>query len=85
MLETLHAAGIRVFVDVVPNHSSDQHEWFQAALKAPKGSRERDRYIFRDGKGENGEIRPSELISQDVFRRMYGHILVMVAADLLIQ
>ena len=63
MLETLHAAGIRVFVDVVPNHSSDQHEWFQAALKAPKGSKERDRYIFRDGKGENGEIRPSELIS----------------------
>ncbi len=63
MLETLHAAGIRVFVDVVPNHSSDQHEWFQAALKAAPGSPERDRYIFRDGKGENGEIRPSELIS----------------------
>ena len=63
MLETLHAAGIRVFVDVVPNHSSDQHEWFQAALQAPKGSKERDRYIFRDGKGENGEIRPSELVS----------------------
>ena len=63
MLETLHAAGIRVFVDVVPNHSSDQHEWFQAALKAPKGSPERDRYIFRDGKGEHGEIRPSELVS----------------------
>jgi alpha-glucosidase len=63
LLETLHAAGIRVFVDVVPNHSSDQHEWFQAALKAAPGSPERDRYIFRDGKGENGEIRPSELIS----------------------
>ena len=63
MLQTLHAAGIRVFVDVVPNHSSDQHEWFQAALKSPKGSKERDRYIFRDGKGENGEIRPSELSS----------------------
>jgi len=63
MLETLHAAGMRVFVDIVPNHSSDQHVWFQAALKAPKGSPERDRYIFRDGKGEHGEIRPSELIS----------------------
>ena len=63
MLETLHAAGIRVFVDVVPNHSSDQHEGFQAALKAAPGSPERDRYIFRDGKGENGEIRPSELVS----------------------
>jgi len=63
MIDALHEAGIRVFVDIVPNHSSDQHEWFQAALKAPKGSPERDRYIFRDGLGENGEIRPSELVS----------------------
>jgi alpha-glucosidase len=63
LVDAMHAAGIRVFVDIVPNHSSDQHEWFQAALKAPKGSPERDRYIFRDGLGENGEIRPSELAS----------------------
>ncbi|MEY4367025.1 MAG: hypothetical protein RLZ28_440, partial [Actinomycetota bacterium] len=63
MIDALHASGIRAFVDIVPNHSSDQHEWFKAALKAPKGSPERDRYIFRDGLGENGEIRPSELIS----------------------
>ena len=63
LLETLHAAGIRIFIDIVPNHSSDQHEWFQAALKAAPGSPERDRYIFRDGKGEHGEIRPSELVS----------------------
>lgn len=63
MLNELHANGIRVIVDIVPNHSSDQHEWFKAALKAAPGSPERDRYIFRDGKGENGEIRPSELIS----------------------
>jgi alpha-glucosidase len=63
LIDAMHAAGIRVFVDIVPNHSSDQHEWFQAALKAPKGSPERDRFIFRDGKGEHGEIRPSELVS----------------------
>ena len=63
MLETLHKAGIRIFVDIVPNHSSDQHVWFQQALKAAPGSPERDRYIFRDGKGEHGEIRPSELVS----------------------
>ena len=63
MLEALHANDIRVIVDIVPNHSSDQHEWFKAALKAGPGSSERDRYIFRDGKGENGEIRPSELRS----------------------
>ena len=45
--------GIKVIVDLVPNHSSDQHELFQAALAAPEGSPERAMYIFRDGKGEN--------------------------------
>ena len=63
MVDALHKAGIRLFVDIVPNHSGSGHEWFQAALKAAPGSPERDRYIFRDGKGENGEIRPSELSS----------------------
>ncbi len=63
MTEALHAHGIRIFVDIVPNHSSDQHEWFQAALKAGRGSAERDRYIFREGKGENGELPPSKLAS----------------------
>jgi len=50
---------IRIIVDLVPNHSSDQHEWFQAALKAGPGSKERSRYIFRDGRGENGELEPN--------------------------
>ena len=63
MVKVLHSKGIRIFVDVVPNHSSDQHVWFQEALKSEKGSKARERYIFRDGKGENGEIRPSELVS----------------------
>ncbi len=58
MIQELHKNGIRLFVDIVPNHSSDQHEWFQAALKAGRGSAERDRYIFREGKGENGELPP---------------------------
>lgn len=63
MVTELHRNGIRIFVDIVPNHSSDQHVWFQEALKAAPGSPERERYIFREGKGENGEIRPSELVS----------------------
>ncbi len=63
MVQKLHAKGIRVFVDIVPNHSSDQHVWFQEALSSPKGSKERARYIFRDGRGENGELPPSDLSS----------------------
>ncbi len=56
MLAEAHARDIRVIVDLVPNHSSDQHPWFQEALKAAPGSPERARYIFRDGRGENGEL-----------------------------
>ncbi|CAN7188357.1 MULTISPECIES: alpha-amylase family glycosyl hydrolase [unclassified Microbacterium] len=59
MLDEAHARGIRVVVDLVPNHSSAQHAWFQEALKAAPGSPERARYIFRDGKGENGELPPN--------------------------
>jgi alpha-glucosidase len=51
--------GIRIIVDLVPNHSSSEHPWFQAALKAGRGSKERERYMFRDGKGENGELPPN--------------------------
>ncbi|MBK7822270.1 MAG: glycoside hydrolase family 13 protein [Tessaracoccus sp.] len=59
MVAALHGAHIKVVVDIVPNHSSDRHEWFQAALAAGKGSPERDRYIFRDGKGVDGELPPN--------------------------
>ena len=58
-IKEAHALGIRVILDLVPNHSSDLHEWFQAALKAEPGSKERDRYIFRDGKGPNGDLPPN--------------------------
>lgn len=63
MVEALHAAGIRVIVDVVPNHTSDRHEWFREALAAPKGSPARDRYVFRDGSGPSGEDAPADWIS----------------------
>ncbi len=56
MLGQAHARGIRVIVDLVPNHSSDQHEWFQAALAAEPGSPERARYMFREGTGTAGEL-----------------------------
>ena len=60
MVAALHAAGIRVIVDIVPNHSSDEHAWFQEALASAPGSAARERYIFRDGLGADGEIPPSD-------------------------
>ena len=59
MIDDAHALGIRVILDVVPNHSSDRHAWFQAALAAAPGSRERARYIFRDGTGPGGGEPPN--------------------------
>jgi alpha-glucosidase len=59
MIKEAHQHGIRVIIDLVPNHSSDQHSWFKEAINSAPGSRERDRYIFRDGKGEHGEIPPN--------------------------
>lgn len=54
-----HDRGMRVTMDLVPNHTSDQHEWFRAALAAEPGSPERARYIFRDGLGEGGDEPPN--------------------------
>jgi alpha-glucosidase len=59
LITTAHDLGLRVIVDLVPNHSSDQHEWFRAALATDPGSPERNRYMFRDGTGENGELPPN--------------------------
>jgi len=59
MQNAAHELGIRVIIDIVPNHSSSDHAWFQAALDAAPNSPERGRYIFRDGKGEAGELPPN--------------------------
>jgi len=59
LIADAHDAGIRVIVDLVPNHTSWDHKWFVEAVAATPGSAARDRYIFRDGKGENGELPPT--------------------------
>jgi len=59
LLATAHDLGLKVIVDLVPNHSSDEHAWFQAALAAGPGSPEREHYVFRDGRGPRGDLPPN--------------------------
>lgn len=64
LIREAHARRIRVTMDLVPNHTSDQHEWFTSAVKTPPGSPERDRYLFRYGRGTGGAIPPNNWPSQ---------------------
>lgn len=59
LLASAHELGLRVIIDVVPNHSSSAHEWFREAVAAEPGSPARARYIFRDGKGPDGQEPPN--------------------------
>ena len=59
VLSKAHDLGLKVIVDLVPNHSSSEHPLFKAALRAGKGSPERSYYHFADGKGKDGELPPN--------------------------
>jgi len=59
LIAAAHELDIRVLVDIVPNHTSHEHPWFQEALVAAPGSPERERYLFRDGTGPNGDRPPT--------------------------
>jgi len=48
LIESMHSRNIKVFVDIVPNHTSSHHKWFEEALASQPGSAARDRYIFVD-------------------------------------
>lgn len=60
LVREAHALGLRVIVDLVPNHCSDQHEWFKRALREGPGSPLRERFHFRPGKGADGELPPND-------------------------
>jgi alpha-glucosidase len=60
MISDAHDLGLRILLDIVPNHLSDQHAWFQNALAAGPGSPERGRFIFRDGRGPTGDLAPND-------------------------
>src|SRR5689334_13660828 len=58
-LEQAHARGLRVLMDLVPNHCSASHPWFVAALAAAPGSAERERFVFRTGRAPGGVEPPN--------------------------
>ncbi|MGI5147884.1 glycoside hydrolase family 13 protein [Plantactinospora sp. CA-294935] len=60
LIAETHARGLRFIVDLVPNHTSSAHPWFTAALAAEPGSPQRQRYIFRDGRGPGGTEPPND-------------------------
>ena len=51
LLARAHGHGLKIIIDIVPNHCSDQHPWFVEALASAPGSAARDRFHFRDGLG----------------------------------
>jgi alpha-glucosidase len=59
LLTSAHAQGLKVLMDLVPNHCSAQHVWFQRAVAQEPGSSERNRFIFRDGLGPDGSTPPN--------------------------
>ncbi|GGT25658.1 glycoside hydrolase family 13 protein [Streptomyces purpureus] len=60
LVRAAHELGLRIIVDIVPNHTSDQHPWFLEALADGPGSPARERFLFRPGRGENGELPPND-------------------------
>lgn len=59
MMNDAHGLGLKVFLDIVPNHTSDHHHWFREAMAAGPGSTARDRYVFRAGRGSGGSLPPN--------------------------
>lgn len=90
LVDAVHQQDMHIIIDIVPNHTSTAHPWFKKALAAGPGSPERDLYIFRDGRGEHGELPPTNWLSKmggSAWQRVddgqwYLHIYAKEQADL---
>ena len=63
LIEDANQLGLRVLLDLVPNHTSSEHAWFQEAIASSPGSKERARYHFRPGRGRDGAVPPTNWTS----------------------
>ncbi|GAB2577850.1 alpha-glucosidase [Paractinoplanes abujensis] len=63
LIRDAHDLGLRIIIDLVPNHTSSEHPWFRAALADGPGSAARRRYLFRDGRGPGGAQPPNNWTS----------------------
>ena len=64
MMEHAHSLGIKVIIDIVPNHCSNQHPWFRQALEEGPESSMRSRFVFRRGRGRHAELPPTNWRSE---------------------
>ena len=63
MISGMHERGIRLIMDLVVNHTSDEHYWFKESRKS-KDNPYRDYYIWRKGRGKNGKKPPNAFLSK---------------------
>ena len=64
LIRSAHEQGLRIIIDVVPNHCSDRHAWFRQALAGAPGSEARERFWFRAGRGTDGQSPPNDWRSE---------------------
>ena len=82
LIRRAHELGLRVLVDLVPNHTSSAHPWFVAALAAGPGSPERERYVFRDAPTDWGSVFGGSAWTQVPDGQWYLHLFDPAQPDL---